>query len=171
MFQANIVQAEFFHVDVRAASLNSMLSEVSERKADGSPIKTTVRFYDTHGFVTDFVSRAGVLRRQRIETAAAFAQAGFVRRWFLDRKSRRLAGKILEAKRYAKDLAAERVDKVINTGGKIAVECPDRSFRWARGEELYELCLATGKATGVLLFLFQPNDLLADKDSPVGCFM
>ncbi len=168
---ANIVQAEFFHITMLHTSWGAMFEECAERVVDGSPIKTVVRFHDNYGFVTKFVSEATALQRAHNKILDEFQEVGPIRRWFLDRKSRKLARKIIEAGNFARDLAAERVDKVINTNGEIAVECRDRSFRLARGEELYELCMATGKATGVWLFVFQPNDLLADINAPVGHFM
>ncbi len=166
----NVVQAEFFRVSM-SGLLNTMLVECHEQRADGLPIKTCVRFYDEHGFVTDFMLRAAALWREHEEVREAYAVVGPIRRWFLDRKSKKLAVEMDELRTEALAIAAERVDKVINTGGTIAVECPDYSYRKVQGEELYELCMATGRAKGVRLFLFQNNDLLADTNSPVCHFV
>ncbi len=169
--QPNVVQAEFFHVQLADTTLNKVLSECSERWMEDSRIKTVVRFYDDYGFVTDFVSEVRDLELRQQNVRLAMPSAWPLEKYFLGRKSRSLAGKMSEARKRATGLLAERVDKVINTDGKIAVERPDHSFRWAQGEELHELGEATGKATAVMIFLFQHNDLLAEINSPAGHFI
>ncbi len=174
----NIVQAEFFHVGGKNTSLGGLFKECGERVAEDLPlilqgveprsqIKTVVRFFDRDGSITAFARRFEQTE-QRFD--ALLSASGWRRRW-LNFRSRRWAGNILALKEQAANLAAQELEASIQASDQVAVECLDNSFRPARKDELHELCEAARRATGVWLFVFEPNDLLADKNESVARVM
>ncbi len=94
-----------------------------------------------------------------------------VRRWLLDKQSRRLARESLALKDKARALAAQQLRKAVKTSKDVAVELPDYSFRRMRPEEAHELVVAAERAKGVWLVVFKPNNLLAERNVMVACMM
>ena len=177
--QHNIAQVEFFHVGGKdTPSLDVLFDECGERIADGlelvlqgceakSGIKTVVRFFDESGSLTKIALKAARLSRQDRALMNNFANAGGLRRWWLDIQSRRLAGQSIALKEKLRMLAAEQLREAISASRDVAVECFDHSFRPMRREEAHELIVATEKAKSAWLFVFKPNDLLANKNTAV----
>jgi hypothetical protein len=172
---ANIVQAEFFHVGGGHSSLKDVIDDCKERIADGldlvmqggearSDIKTVVRFYDVGGVLTRLAQQAEVLKKRNRICMDSFVNATGLRRWWLDRQSRRFAGKILRLKDDVRTHTAVQLREVVQASLDVAVERGDHSFRLMRREESHEITIAAERAKSVWLFVFQPNDLLSDKN-------
>ncbi len=180
---SNIVQAEFFHVGGKnVRSLQKLLEECDERIAEGhelalegietnSRIKTVVRFFDSDGSMTAFAREFEEANRRKEAAFAGFMEAGNWKREWMNLRSRRLAGKILALKGQAAKRAAQALKAGARLPNQIAVERQDHSFRLARKDELHELCEAAQRATSVWLFIFEPNNLLAERNEPVANVM
>lgn len=179
----NIVQAEFFHVGGKdTPSLDALLEDCGRRAADGfelalhrgearSGIKTVVRFIDSDDTLTNIALRAEALERRDREIMKSFQSTSGLRRWWLNTQSRRLARKIILLKDRARAQSVKLLRKAIRLSYHVALERPDRSFRLIRKDEAHELLEAATKARSVWIFVFRPNDLLADKNRMIACAM
>ena len=74
----------------------------------------------------------------------------------------KVARKISKLKTKSQKLAVEQLHAIATTSREIALERSDRSFRPIREDEVRELLEAADKAELVWLFVFEPNDLMAD---------
>ncbi len=160
----NIVQAEFFLVNTRGASSDQeLLGEIRGRREDGAPIKTTVRFHDEGGFVTEFAQELARLEEgHKILQTKFLAARGLWRRWLFSRFCRAVK-KIDAEMARVKVFAADQLHTVAETHGSIAIEQSDHSFRPLQADEVHELLEAADRAKGAWIFVFGPTDLLADK--------
>jgi hypothetical protein len=160
----NIVQAEFFLVNVRADSLDDMLADCAERKADDVPIKCVVRFYD-NGTVTRFAKLLAWMKKKKDE----HVKLG----WCYSKPPRTLfdyliwawvdiAGDWLNERKVS--VVARQLKRATRARQTIAVESEGHRFREAHRDELHELTEAARAASDVWLFVFKPNHLLADKN-------
>ena len=159
----NIVQAEFFHVGGKGVkTLEALDAEILGRVADGAPIKTTVRFFDEGGFITDFVLNLASIEEHESSLVAAVSRTRGWKKSFLGRRHHRLVRRTLDLKARRARLAALQLRTAIETSRKVAVELPDRSFRPVAPDERHDLLEAAERATDAWIFVFKPNDLLAD---------
>jgi len=179
----NIVQAEFFHVGGKNThSLGDLFAECRERTSDDielisgemkrdtpTSMKTAVRFYDGSGILTNAALKFKALeeREKALATRIFSGAESRLRQRMLNFRASRLAGKILAMKERNVILAATELRVAYMAKEHIAVERPDRHFTLARGDELYELLEAAAKAKNVWFFVFEPNNLLADKNTVV----
>jgi len=180
----NIVQAEFFHVGGSDMTLEEVLRECAKRAADGHElaavlgretqfgIKTVVRFFDVGGSITAFAQQFGQMNQQYINKQAALLEATswWKLRW-LDLYSHSLAGRILVLKERGVRLAVQKLNDAVRSQSKVALELSDHSYRFLRDNEVYELGEAAYNASGVWLFVFEPNNLLAEKNKLVAYVM
>lgn len=162
----NVVQAEFFHTP-RNGSVEDIEAELEERARDGVPIKTVVRFYDVYGVLTEYAVRFDRIQKERAfalrDTAPRYGIVGLFRkmkRWLSPPA-------VSDMEKDVVTMAALSLGIAIKHTGSVAVENRDHSFRVAQPNELHELQEAARAATGVRLFIFQPNDLLADTNKAV----
>jgi len=163
----NIAQIEFFHTAIGAVSLDMFLGDMYERIVDGSRLKTAVRLLDEGNFITELALT--IYQKQDCYSSlleALFHSRG-LRSRFLNFKFKRLAKKIQTLKEQALVVGVQQLDAAIHTSRQIAVELPDHRFRLAKPDEMHELLEAARRATGAWFFVFEPNDLLADKNTPV----
>ena len=179
----NVVQAEFSHVgggEVR--TLAGLLAQCQERAKDGlelalqgnnrrSGIKTVVRFHDQRGRLTSITRRYEKTERRDREIFSKFLTATELRRRLLDLWGRGLAGKSQRLRTAACILAAEELRNAIQTSAQVTVEQADNRFRPMRRDEAHELLESAAQAKYVWLFIFKPNDLLADSNVPVAALM
>jgi hypothetical protein len=159
----NIVQAEFFHVGGVDSSLELLETELQDRMSAGAPIKTTVRFFDEGGFVTEFVEK---YQKQALLPRQLLAQYNIAVRW-----KRLVLAHLFYASHVKQMPPAERLlhaqesfHAIAETSRVIAVECGDHSFRPIEDNELYDIKTAISRATGAWLFIFAPNELCADRN-------
>ncbi|MGH2506305.1 MAG: hypothetical protein ACREGH_01530 [Minisyncoccia bacterium] len=181
--QANIVQAEFFHVGRGSTpSLEALLDECRERVKENlelvlqgvesrSGIKTVVRFFDESGKLTKLALKSEQLNKKDRQVLHDFINAKGLWRWWLNRQNRRLAGQSLVLKEKARLLGVEELRLAIRKSREVAVERPDHSFRLARKDESHELIESAQNSKGVWLFVFRPNNLLSDTNVSVVCAM
>lgn len=180
---SNIIQAEFFHVggeDIN--SLEDLSAELSERIADGlelvlqggesySSIKTVVRFFDRNGSVTRLTQKFERMNQRKEAVFKASMSANGLKQVWLNFQSRYYVNKAYSLRKQAEHLAVQEFITAIRKLNEIAVECVDHSFRHARSNEIHDLCERAQMATGIWLFIFKPNDLLADKNELVARVM
>jgi len=164
---ANIVQAEFFLVDVRGHSLERLAEECRERSQDGAPRKCTVRFSD-NGLVTNFAKLLNwmkTVRNRQVEKGWSDLDPP---RNLFDYLVWRCSGLLddwLSGHKVA--IVAGQLKRAIRARQMIAVETDDRHFREAGRDELHEILEAARKGSDVWLFVFKQNHLLADKNDMV----
>lgn len=176
--QENVLQYEFFHLE--GETLEEILENHWKRTGDsldlvlagsdiGSRSKTVIRIYDTQGKVTAWVQEYKSLRHDLTEPHNVSAQVP-IWRW----RERRQA-KQLHTRQKAGWSRKEVLHELISTyctqyiesllrgnGNGIARERLDSTFRHVQRNELLELAQATKVATRLWVFVFEPNDLLAD---------
>lgn len=181
--RANIVQVEFFHVGGDTApSIEALLEECYERTSEGlelilsgheerSQIKTVVRFFDDTGEFTTIALRAKTLMKRDGELFDEIINSNGLRYWWLSIQFRRLARQQNELRERVKALAVIRLRKAIKNSRDVAVQRFDHRFRLIRGNEKHELIESAAKSKSVWLFVFQPNDLLADTNVSVAYAM
>ncbi|TSC69557.1 MAG: hypothetical protein G01um101456_116 [Parcubacteria group bacterium Gr01-1014_56] len=164
----NIVQTEFFHVGGGRVTLDEVFEEIGTRLIDQSPIKTTVRFYDPDGSLTNLVSKLEQAEKHRRALEKAFFEAkSWWRRKLLDYRARRLVGKVMAMKRKVIRLAIKKLHTVVGHADQVALELHDHRFRHMQPNEAHELLESISNVSNMWIFVFKPNDLLADKHSAV----
>lgn len=168
----NIIQAEFFHVGgENIATLAELLAECQGRAIDGAQIKTTVRFFDKESFLTDLALKLAQAKMKRDELVTLLITAGKFKQIILAYRYHRLHRKIGRMRERNKFLVIKRLCAIAETSQEIGIECPDRSFRLIRRNETHELLERVWKATSVWIFVFEPNDLLVEKNFSVTSVM
>jgi hypothetical protein len=182
----NIVQAEFFLVGVKSAkSMRALSVQMKERLLDGleltlatgtevkSSIKAGVRFYDTDGSLTKKVAHiqawedayTAALERLGNSSTSRFG------RWWLGRRLRRLGSKKEPEKDRLVAYAAQAVIQALADKRLVGIERNDHSYRLIHRNEAYELAESVNRAESAWVFIFKPNDLLADKNEIIAASM
>jgi hypothetical protein len=163
----NIAQIEFFHVKLDSGTTQEFLSDISERIAEGSKIKTVVRILDEGGFITELVLALRRTQDRREKLLEMMLDCGTWWRPWLNFRFQKLGKKEEKLKKQALLVSVRQLDAAVHTSSQIAIELPDHRFRLAKPNEMHELLETARKATGVWLFVFKPNDLLADENTYV----
>lgn len=149
----NVVQATFL--------------ERADGRHDVTQVKAVVRFHDEGDYLTAFVERLARVRFRCIDLEAALSTAHGWRRKLLGFRLR-CAQRKADARERAKALAVERLRAIAKTSAQIAVGDANRSFRPMSQEEVPDLLDAVRCAKAVWLYVFGPNELLADEFSLIG---
>lgn len=162
----NIAQLEFFLF--KAENVKSIAREVDLRARDNKRIKLVLRLFDTGNRLTEFTRKMDVLRGQsqafHDHLPSNIISLPWWRRWWIDRQSKRLARKSLDYAKHMLELAIEELKDTVRNEKVIALESyPGAPFRLVRHNELLELVEAANRAHGVWVFIFAPNELLADR--------
>lgn len=176
--QCNILQYEFFHVGGRnASSLEEVMAECAERTVDSLPIamagddtgpgiKTVVRIYDMDGQVTRWAQQVKELEAQR-EVHFNAPRSNLITNWY----ARWQIGRLNRQMDRGRELMVRYFTAYIGTSFKgewnVARETWNHAFRPARREEYIELHQAAIMAKSLWLFIFEPNDLLADRNEGI----
>lgn len=171
---ANIIQAEFFHVGGagKIESLEDFVSGCLERATEGSRLKTVVRFYDDDsGRITAQVKHYNEMEKVHEGLVRLVIRSGGLWRWFLDISARRVAGKKRKAGEVHKRLVLNRMREIAQDPQSVAVEKRDHHFRFVREDEKHEILEAVGRGKSLWIFVFEPNDLLADSNKIVASAM
>jgi hypothetical protein len=159
----NIVQAEFFHVGSMDFSLELLGAECEDRMTDGSPLNTTVRFFDEGGFVTEFVQLYQADAQLPWKLLSQYKKASRWRRLMLAHLFyATITKRMTPEERLLR--AQEFFFTIAETSRVIAVERPDHSFRPIEDNEFYDVKTAISRAAGASLFVFEPNELCADSN-------
>lgn len=171
----NVLQFKFFHVGGKGVeSIEDVLVECAERVDDylplamagndiGPGIKTVVRIYDTDGCLTRLVLRINELEAER-ESYIKVPRRTFLYNWYVSLQIERIDKKIAQIRNKMVDYFTNYIASYIHDGDKVAREVDSHRFRPARGEEYMDLYLTAGTAKHFWLIVFEPNDLLADKN-------
>lgn len=178
----NLVQAEFFHVGGDGSSLDSVLDECESRLEEGlemalrsleprNRIKTVVRFFDYAGDITAMAQQAQKLDEYREKNLDELLAGSGLRRWWLNTRSRRLAGASINLDKKAKLRAVVRLQEAIERSKEVAVEKIDHRFRLLHADEAHEVVEAAAASKRVWLFVFKPNHILADSTETVARLM
>jgi hypothetical protein len=182
----NIVQAEFFHVGGKGVtSLDQLLKQIRERVNENfefvlatgkemSPgIKTGVRFYDVDGAVTRYAQYAQKFNDAYYDTMGILGTTklnSWRQRWH-GRRLSRLYRKKECTKNSAIHFTTRAFCSALKAKRPVAVERNDHSFRLIRADEVHELAEAVEIAPHAWIFIFRPNDLLADTNTVVARVM
>ncbi len=159
MLADNIVQAEFFHVGKDHPSLAALMADCDGRVVDGMPIKTVVRFSDSTGTLTSLIQESVRLEADRKNLDWYFPATRGLYRWWLDKKSRWLAGKHILLRERAVKIVAKRLGACEVANIQIEVVKGDkRTFRPLYSDEHHELLEVSRKASGVWIFLFDRRE-------------
>jgi hypothetical protein len=180
----NILQFEFSHVNgEETKTLDNVLMQCLERTIDvlelrlgggvpiGSGIKTGIRIYDSGEQVTNVACRVKALEalceKMVWKEVRPVSLVGCFNRFRLDR----ITHKIEISKSSIHEYAAEYLNRALHEPLNIGIEKNDHSFRPARNEEIHELIEAAKRAKSFWLFVFEPNDLLADVNKGIVSLM
>jgi len=180
MMMQPIVQIEFFQVNFDKG-FDAMFTEMAERVRDtfegvlagceplSSGIKTTVRFYDENGTITNLVHKLSVLEKSywaNIPTKKLppiqFYSNHF-KRTFENWKRKHLEMKLRQS-------ALELLRKRLSEPEGVAGEQVNFSFRYIRGEEKHELFQSVSFSKKALWFIYEPNLLLSEKNEIRVCY-
>ena len=159
----NIVQAEFFHVAV--SSFEELEEDCARRIAEGSRIKTVVRFYDEDGQITKHVQLLKKTEKEFNRLRASFQTAGWLQRQFLRIKLNLISKWLWPLKGALVPLLSNKFVAAVRTRSQVAVECDDCSFRDAFSEELHELRESVRTSRNAWVFIFPPDRLTAQASS------
>ncbi|MBU6321564.1 MAG: hypothetical protein KGI78_03205 [Patescibacteria group bacterium] len=162
---ANLVDAEFFLVSTAShLSEEAVVVEMEQRIADGANIKLNVRFLDEKGQITEYVKELAALECElKAKRHSMASLKGSELRAAPDLRG--LAGSIRAIRSRRTQLAAAYVQTRLGAGLDVAIEESNRAFRLIRPNERHECAEAVSQATDVWLFVYQPNDPLALKNT------
>lgn len=174
----NVLQYEFFHVGGKGiGSLEDVMAECYERTVDNLPlamagddtgpgIKTVVRIYDVDGRVTRWAQQVKDLEAQR-EIHFNGRRSNPFATWYTSWQIVRLNRRMDRVRQLIVGYFTEYIDKSFTGELDVARETYGHAFRLARREEYVDLRQAAIMARGLWLFIFKPNDLLADENISV----
>ena len=171
----NILQYEFFHVG--GQSLEAVLADCAERSAEhlllalagddtGSGIKTVIRLYDVDGFVTELAQFVQGLEQER-EAYYLAPPKGLIAGWYTAWRLRKIRQQIEGSRIIISDYVVMRITQSFKGDWNIARETRRHKFRLARRTEYPEILEAAKRAKQYWLFIFMPNDLIAEKNEGV----
>lgn len=176
--QYNVLQYEFFHVGGKSIrSSEDGIAKCFEQTTTNlaraiagedirSGIKTVVRIYDIDGQVTHWVKQTKYLEAQR-EFYLNTPSSNIFTDWFVKWQIKQLNQGLNTARKSVVEYFTEYIDKSFNGEEGVAKETLDHAFRSAKQEEYIELQQSAIMSKGLWLFIFEPNDLLADENISV----
>jgi hypothetical protein len=154
-------------------SFEDVIQRAAAYRADGQRPKTVVRFYDQRGVVTSLVKKYFEKKTKNHELVdILFERIAAKKRFGNNWREYRLR-RILRKMRVLQDeaLLQAKVDArtAIETNQPVGFEVyPGAPFRYLLDNEKHELMERITVAKGAWLFVFEPNDLLADTNKSVG---
>lgn len=166
----NIVQLEFNLVEFEG--IDHIMAEVASRAKENMRTKLVVRIFDNRGMLTGYVQALQEIER-RLDffyewLPADFPEWPFWKRWPVSWNRGRLLDKKLKGRNELLVLCLEALKETIKREEAIGVEdYPGAPFRLVRHNELHELLERARYAKSVCVFVFKPNELLADRNTIV----
>jgi hypothetical protein len=162
-FDTPIVQAEFFHwSEANSVSFVEVYSEFMGRAIDGSPFKTTLRFYDDGETVLHHLLREAELGELKARLATPHPIKG-IRGFWLNRRRRQVSKELRRLRERRVGLLAEQVKEAMRDKLTIMIMNPDdHSFRLLKPNERHEVLEAIRKSPAAWVFLYDYNDLAAE---------
>lgn len=181
----NIVQAEFFHVGGKnTESLEDLFEEIGERVKENFPlaragietgtgIKIAVRFFDQDNQLTDLTKKLQSLEDHYTATLDVLGTSApnTWRRWYLGWCLRRIGKQKSALSEKVEREAVAACVASLQLRELFAVEQMDRSYRAIKPEERHDFQEKAQGAKRVWLFIFEPNDLYADKNKLVATML
>ncbi len=169
-----VVQAEFF-LTGQHTTLGALCAKIGERLADDARIKITVRYFDHNGSTTHLAQKVQRLQ-ERLDklmlTMQLTTQAVYWWQWMLlDVKVLWTILHLAATRKRTENLARASVEEAVLNSRDIAIEDTDCTFHRARRDEMHELIQTVRRATGVWVFVFKPNGLLADTNETLAYSM
>lgn len=128
--------------------------------------KITVRVSDVGGRLFQLTGQLSALKRRQEQCFKSVEkrELSYVRRLLVNCRSKRIARQIL----HTEDLLHAQTKKimrlVLQEWEPLALEKRDRTFRYAEWHDVQSFTAVAQKSTGVWVFLFAGNDLLAEKN-------
>jgi len=181
----NIVQAEFFHVGGRnTSSLEDLFEEMSERIKESLPlalagietgtgIKTALRFFDQDNHLTVLTKKLQSMEDlyTSILESLGTTSPNSWHRWYFGMQLRKFAKQKSALSEKVEQAAIAACIASLQSNKPFGVERMDRSYRTIKPEERHNFQEKVQGAKGVWLFIFEPNDLCADKNKLVTTMM
>ena len=158
----NIVQAEFFLINIHCLDIQKLRHEVRSRDATSSPLKIVVRFYDEDSLVTNFALSATALERRQRELNDVYRSRDYLEAHFQERECTRIMRQLNECRRWRKHVALLQLQTLRFNSGAIAVKEPGHAFRRAEKNELHDLCESAAASTDAWILVFEHNHLCAE---------
>lgn len=160
--QALIVQAEFFLVRMEG-SLDTVRRRSEEAFEKGASIKTCVRFFDTRGLVARAVMHAHVAQSRRkalLEILALSKEPAYAQEFGGLYQSAREEYSV--RKSDLRRCVIRELRFTMQKDLRLALEQNDHSYRPMLVGEHAKLTKDIASASDCWVFLFPPNNLLAD---------
>jgi hypothetical protein len=156
-----IAQLELFFVNPKPETLEALQADIALMQATGKPLKRAFRFFDERNRIAPLAQRFQAFKAKESHLLTKKDLKHFDAVASQRREVRRQLDRVLKAEfvwsiRNAKD---------------IAIEIPDRFFEYVTAERRDKLLTYLNGATGWWLFMFAPNDLLADRNKSLASVM
>jgi hypothetical protein len=173
----NILQYEFFHVGGRGVTFDNLFSECDERTLDnlqlimhgnkpGTGIKTVIRIYDTEGKITDIANKIKGLN-ELLDLFSLMPRRTFIHSILINYEVDYVYKELKLLLETLSLYAIDYLNRALKESLSVAVEKDDHSFREVKKEELLDIVQSVKFSKGFWLFVFEPNNLLADKNKNV----
>lgn len=175
-----LIQVEYFHVHMEG-SLSDIMIEAFSRTMETLPdalhglndlgpgIKTGLRFHDTEqGTITRLALEIESLTKQIDQTVAEMIRPdiGWLRQQLYRLKQRRLRLALKTHLKLLEYAISRQVDRAI-----LAIERVDRHYRLLRDDEKHEVLTRIRRSSRFWIFVFTPNDLLAERNELITAVM
>ena len=162
------MQVEFFLIKADPKkSLESLQVEMARRVADRVNIKEGVRFYDNDGVVVQAIRNLREATKALNKLRFADRSSGILTRMWERSRLNSAHTRHEIRKEQARLIAIQRLRHLARTTKEIAIERGAHEYTMAKPDELHELVEAVAKSENAWFFVFEPNDLTADKNMPV----
>ena len=161
----NLVQAEFFLANGKADALGVVVRDVSKRRAEGWKVRLSVRFLDERNRITPLVREYAKAYLDREKHLTSFGG-----RWMNKVFKEDIlfcASTMHRLREGALQIACEELAGAAKTGYVAIEDATFTPLRIAKPGELHELLESARQACGVWLFVFEPNDLLSEKNKGI----
>lgn len=157
-YPGNLVQMEFFLTNTRTDSLEELGREIRERRKAGAALKLSVRIYDESDSLTEIACAFANLNAQFYAYKLGTLALSPWRRRYVARKMSGLREQGLFEAQRGLARAARKLKP-------IAIEDTYHGpLRSVERREMHELVETANKASAVWLFVFEPNEILSDKN-------
>ena len=163
----NIAQIELFLY--KPENIESIFQEAARRAKDGARLKLVVRIADTDAEIYAQVVKAKAIREKFKDYLMRYRHeadyASNVRRWWMARRRKKLVREKMDADAHLLDAALSGLERAVRCQDDIALEPhPQAPLRLVRPDERYELLETARRAYGVWVWIFEPNEILADSN-------
>ncbi len=173
---ANIAQIELFHIGMHR-TLEQLSQDIRARVLDDfeagdfdrpNLLKTCFRIYDWNNVMTRYVRDLDAMPDAIDDYSAIESAKSWLARRLAYRAQRRNAKRRGNLKRMMTVDGGRLVRDAIRAEDDVAIEVANHRYRLMRPDEAAEMLSRATHYTSAWLFVFAPNELLADKNERVG---